>query len=204
MEVSDQVISELILTAFERAYENESIKSSNSKKSSFFVSQLADLFAEQSGKKALVQHTDQEGNKFPGEWLLDIAIVSEEQVGTSYKNRKANIIKKIHWAIESEFSTQLNEFVRDFAKLLHIKSDAYLYIAGLNQQNESAREQYIEAQIKLAEELVLAHEIDQQFYLAFVPTPGKCCEHRSLWDADYEELKTWIKVVNLSGIAVCA
>ena len=200
MQISDRLISELVLTAFKTSIENEKIVDSNSMKSSYFVSQLANLFSDKFKKDALVQSTDRYGNKSSGEWLLDITIVSKDKIGTSYKNRKSDIVKKIHWAIESEFSTSLNEFSKDFSKLLHIRSEAYLYIAGINQLSEGARREYIKAQTELAMDLVSEQGIDSPFYLAFVPTPGKSHEHSSLWNGGYEMLKDWVKVINLTKI----
>lgn len=200
MQVSDRLIADLVLTAFKTSIENEEIVDSNSMKSSYFVSQLASLFSERFEKDALVQNTERNGKKSSGEWLLDIAIVSKDEIGTSYKNRKSDIVKKIHWAIESEFSTSLKEFSKDFSKLLHIRSEAYLYIAGINQISEAARNEYIKAQIELAVDLVSEQGIDSPFYLAFVPTPGKSNEHSSLWNGGYEVLSKWVKVVNLSSL----
>ncbi|MDO6583582.1 hypothetical protein Q4491_19765 [Photobacterium sp. 2_MG-2023] len=200
MKISDRLIDDLVLTAFKTSIENEEIGDSNSKKSSYFVSQLAKLFSDQFDKNALVQTTDRNGKKSSGEWLLDIVIVSKDEIRTSYKNRKSDIVKKIHWAIESEFSTSLNEFSKDFSKLLHIRSEAYLYVAGINQISEVTRNEYINAQTELAVELVSEQGIDKPFYLAFVPTPGKIYEHSSLWNSGYEQLSNWVKVVNLSSL----
>ncbi|NAX46600.1 hypothetical protein CAG70_06245 [Photobacterium halotolerans] len=199
MQISDRLIDDLVLTAFKTSIENEEIGDSNSKKSSYFVSQLAELFSDQFDKNALVQTTDRNGKKSSGEWLLDIVIVSKDEIRTSYKNRKSDIVKKIHWAIESEFSTSLNEFSKDFSKLLHIRSEAYLYVAGINQISEVTRNEYINAQTELAVDLVSEQGIDKPFYLAFVPTPGKTYEHSSLWNSGYEQLSNWVKVVNLSS-----
>jgi hypothetical protein len=147
----------------------------------------------------LVQETDKYGGKTTGEWLLDIAIVSKQKVHTSYKDRNASIVEKIIWAIESEFSTNLKEFCKDFAKLLHIKSEAYLYIAGLNQMTPEPRQAYINAQVELAKSLVERHKIKEPFYMVFVPTPGQSGTHKSVWDAfEPDELASWLCVENLS------
>ena len=132
--------------------------------------------------------------------MLDIAIVSKVTVSTNYKKRTAQIIDKIIWAIESEFSTGINDFSVDFAKLLHIKSKSYLYIAGLNQVQKVSRKNYIEAQTQLAKELVKQHQISEPFYIVFVPTPGRSKQYTSIWDGfELDELKSWFHVVDLSS-----
>ncbi len=195
----DEVIKTLLFSAFKKAIGNKKISCENNKKSAYFVSQLAVLFSKEFGYEALVQATAEDGTKSSGEWLFDITLVSKGKIETDYKKRSSEIIKKIHWVIESEFSTNIHEFCRDFAKLLHVKSEAYLYIAGLNQENRATREQYIDAQTSLAKKLVVEQKIDQPFYLAFIPTSGKCNGHNSAWDKGYDELQSWIKVVNLSN-----
>lgn len=43
---------------------------------------------------------------------------------------------KIYVAMEYEISTVLNDFVTNFSKLLHVKSESKIYLQGLNQRHE--------------------------------------------------------------------
>jgi hypothetical protein len=193
-------VKELVLEAFDKAWHNKEKTLKNKARSSYFVSELAMVFAREFNGKPLVQETDENGNKQPGEWLLDIAIVSHKVISTQYKGRTSKIVDKVLWAIESELSTELHEFCVDFSKLLHIKADRYLYIAGLNQSTRKPREDYIAAQQNLAMSLVTYHNIVEPFYLVFVPTPGKTRGNNSIWDTrDLDELKAWVKIADLSN-----
>ena len=199
MEITSDRVLSLVQKAFESSINNRENIRENSKRSSYFVSQLAKLFAKLADGEALVQETDKYGERIPGEWLLDIAIVLKREIHTSYKERKSTIVDKIIWAIESEFSTNIHEFCKDFSKLIHIKSEAYLYIAGLNQIRLESRQDYIKAQVKLAKLLVERHTIQEPFYIVFVPTPGKSGKHTSLWDAfEPDELASWLCIEDLS------
>ena len=64
----------------------------------------------------MVQTTDSNGNKKPGEWLLDIAVVTHTPVETVYKSRSSSIVADILWAVESEFSTNIHEFCKDLPR----------------------------------------------------------------------------------------
>ncbi|MCK5813474.1 MAG: hypothetical protein KAH03_04415 [Cocleimonas sp.] len=205
-DITPDIIFSLVYEAFESAWNNRANISSNAKRSSYFVSELSGAFYSLTKQEALqgvtelVQKTESSGKKASGEWLLDIAIVSKVVASTGYKNRSTQIVDKIIWAIESEFSTNLGEFCKDFSKLLHIKSKAYLYVAGLNQTQIKSREDYIEAQTQLAIELVKQHQITEPFYMVFVPTPGQSGQYASLWDSfELDQLKSWFRVVDLSS-----
>ncbi|MDH4099145.1 MAG: hypothetical protein OEV28_01050 [Nitrospirota bacterium] len=192
-------VSDLVFEAFQQAWNNKDNTPDNNARSSYFVSQLANIFSRKFNGKPLVQEVDENGKKTPGEWLLDVVIVTEEKVCTKHKNRDSTIVDKILWAIESEFSTNLHEFCKDFSKLLHIKAERYLYICGLNQTTEKHRAEYIKAQTELAKSLVMKHKINEPFYIAFVPSPGKTAKNISNWDTlILSELKPSLHVVNLS------
>lgn len=196
MTISSDDVKRLVLTAFVDAWNHKDGISKNNLRSSYFVSNLAKQLETKYGGEALVQKTESNGKKHKGEWLLDIALVEKSVVSTYYKNRKSEIIEKILFAVESEFSTNLPEFCTDFAKLLHIRSNAYLYICGLNQKKTLARNQYIEAQSCLAKDLVKTHKIYEPFFLVFVPTPGGIKDCKSLWDSlSVNELSDWIHII---------
>ena len=189
---------DLVLKAFKNAFANKDELAVNSQRSSYFVSELAKLFATKFDGEPLVQRVSNNGKKSSGEWLLDIVIVSKQAISTEYRKRNSSIVRKIHWAIESEFSTIINEFGKDFSKLLHIKAENYMYIGGVNQVTRIARKAYMDAQIDLASSLVAEHQIKEPFFMVFIPTPGKPAKHDSLWDEfEFNELKSWIKFVNL-------
>jgi hypothetical protein len=191
-------IDRIVKSAFSSAWENRSRINDNRRRSAHFVFKLAEKISEVTPGEALVQKVDDCGRKSPGEWLFDITIVSKRAVTIGCRNRSSEIVDKIFWVVESEFSTNLNEFCKDFAKLIHVKSENYLYVAGLNQENEEARVKYIEAQAQLAKSLVKNHCIEDPFFIAFVPTPGKTENYESLWDGcDKSELLNWLHVTKL-------
>ena len=190
---TESTILSLVEKAFTSAWTNPN-NLSNNKRSSYFVSELSKEFEDRYKATALVQKTDPNGERHTGEWLLDIAIVKTKEVGTDYKNRKTTVVDSIIWAIESEFSTYIKEFCKDFTKLLYIKANGYLYIAGLNQTDKKARENYIEAQKKLATTLVESKEIKSPFFIVFIPSSGN-----GVWDEfKLEELISWFKCYKLA------
>ena len=183
---TEKSVLALVTKAFKEALNNKKLRT-NPQRSSFFVSELALSLEEKYGGKALVQKTNEQGIKRPGEWLFDITVVKKKEVKTEYKQRSAEVINKVLWAVESEFSTNLKEFLKDFAKLLHVKSSAYLYIAGYNQSTKEARDSYIKSQLALARELVTEQRITEPFFIVFVPSPAKMSSGSSLWDQHTEQ-----------------
>jgi len=195
-------ITKAVKRSFISAYKNKQKGkniTNNQIKSATFVSKLAlqieHLVVNEGRIKTLVQKVDDYGNKMKGEWLFDAAIVEVEERKTDYRNRRGNYIKRIIWAIESEFSTNIEDFLRDFSKLIHVKADHYLYINGVNQAGKDYRGNYIKAQIQLAREIV-KDAVKTDFYIGFVPSPGKNKKQgKSIWDSyDLKELLKWIHV----------
>ena len=194
MKITREIIQSMIEDSFSCAWRKRAKLGTNSKRSSYFVTQLSSRLTELSGGCPLVQTTDSNGNKRPGEWLLDIAVVNHTPAATSYKSRSSIIVSEIIWAVESEFSTSIHEFCKDFAKLLHVRAERYLYVAGVSQITRGSRENYIDAQIDLARHLVNHQKISRPFFVAFVPTPGKSGVNSSLWDRfDLATLTSWIR-----------
>jgi len=195
-------ITKAVKRSFISAYKNKQKGkniTNNQIKSATFVSKLAlqieHLVVNEGRIKTLVQKVDDYGNKMKGEWLFDAAIVEVEERKTDYRNRRGNYIKRIIWAIESEFSINIEDFLRDFSKLIHVKADHYLYINGVNQAGKDYRGNYIKAQIQLAREIV-KDAVKTDFYIGFVPSPGKNKKQgKSIWDSyDLKELLKWIHV----------
>lgn len=169
---------------------------SNAKASSYFVFRLAKKLAEMCpGSEMKVQGFKDEcisKEKTTGEWLLDIVIAEMGSAETPEKRvvggqRSARYVRKIKWAVESEFSTSIASFAADFSKLLHIKADNYLYVHGLNQVDEGSLKAYMNMQMKLCRSLVSEAGITAPFYVAFVPTSGKSCKNISRWEDEVDE-----------------
>lgn len=205
-ELSLENILRSTIEAFDSAWEARKDAPSNQARSSYFVSELAkaflaeDAFQGIEGVNKRVQIADKAGKKQPGEWLLDAAIVQEREVERRYRIKSATIVEKILLAVESEFSTNINAFCFDFSKLLHIKSENYLYIAGLDQIDGDARQGYRESQIEFSRELVRNVACTAPFFLVFVPTPGKGRRETSLWDRlPKDELLHWIHGAHLNA-----
>jgi len=117
---------------------------------------------------------DGEGHKKPGEWLLDIVIT---------KNDSNGFRKQIVWAIESETDTGLKPFCDDFAKLVHVKSENYLYMNGLNHKTTKGRDEYVANRLKYATSVLTKMDI-QFLYLGFWASPCKPDNDvvYSIWD----------------------
>jgi len=148
---------------------------SNSLKSSLFVSEFASTVYEEffnyPANKRNVITVKENGEKQPGEWLLDITIT--KNVG-DFKER-------ILLAVESESNTSIKSFHEDFAKLLHIKAENYIYLNGLDQKTKSGRDIYISKRNSYALRLMRNAGINS-FYLGFWASPRKIGNVDSIWN----------------------
>lgn len=129
---------------------------------------------------------DDHGKRSPGEWLLDGTwtkdVVPDDRM-------KQAVPAKIYCAIECESSTVGFDYFTDFCKLLSIKSDIKLFLAGLNQKTKQGASRYIEARVRQSGSLVLQHDSTPliDWYLAFWPSPATV-DGQSLWEVvDNEE-----------------
>jgi hypothetical protein len=147
----------------------------NSLKSSKFVSEFADSIYEEffnhPSNNLNVIKVDNKGEKYAGEWLLDITITKDVY---GFK-------EEILVAVESESDTSKKAFDEDFAKLLHTKSQNYIYLNGLDQKTELGRDDYINDRISYAQRHLKNKDI-KNFYLGFWASPRKIGDVKSIWD----------------------
>ncbi|RIH66179.1 hypothetical protein D1164_04515 [Mariniphaga sediminis] len=125
---------------------------------------------------------DDQGNKLPGEWLLDVAITQNVH----------GFRKKIILAVESESSTSIKAFNDDFAKLVHIRADNYIYLNGLDQKTEKGKQDYTDRRLLYAKNLLSTGSYPS-FYLGFWASPKKIKGYKSIWaailDGEFSHLK---------------
>lgn len=130
---------------------------------------------------------DCEGNKSPGEWLLDGAWTEDV---TFDENMEKRIPARIRCAVECESSTSELDYFTDFCKLLSIKSDIKLFLGGLNQKTKRGVSRYIDNRVRQSNFLVARYDTTSHtnWYLAFWPSP-LAVNGQSLWETiDKEEL----------------
>ena len=162
----------------------------NSLKSAKFVSTVGDSIFNEFFKNPdyylnVITVNDQ-GNKLPGEWLLNITITQNIQ----------KFRRKIILAVESESSTSIKAFNDNFAKLVHIRADNYIYLNGLDQKTERGKQNYIACRLSYAQNLLSA-ESYPSFYLGFWASPKKIKGYKSIWSAIIEGKYAHLKKVEL-------
>lgn len=129
---------------------------------------------------------DCEGNKRPGEWLLD-GVWTEDVIFD--KNMKKRVPARIRCAVECESSTSESDYFTDFCKLLSVKSDIKLFLGGLNQKMTRGVGRYIDYRVRQSNFLVARYDATSHtnWYLAFWPSP-LAVNGQSLWEMiDKEE-----------------
>jgi hypothetical protein len=135
-----------------------------------------------------IQNVDDNGKRSPGEWLYDACIVRRKTIYDEPYKTNTEINIEILLAFESEFSTCLKDFAKDFGKLLCSKSDNKIYICGLNQITKNGRSSYIERKIRTINKY-LKNNIDNMILIFFPSTKG------NLWRKHkFDELKFWIEI----------
>ena len=117
---------------------------------------------------------DSEGNKRPGEWLVDACITEDTD----------EFIDRIVFAMESESDTAKKAFDEDFAKLVHLDAAVKLHLNGLNQRSKDGMEDYIEDRCNYAAKVITRTRPVGQWFLGFWPSPGKLAgtESTSAWE----------------------
>ena len=119
---------------------------------------------------------DEEDNKVRGEWLLDILWC---EVTRPDPESQYNCPSKIYAALECESQTGGKDFFEDFAKLVHVRSNIKIYLAGLNQKREHMMIDYIDRRRRRQAADFIgkygAGPETEEWYLAFWPSP-------TLWD----------------------
>jgi len=187
--------STMIKQAFKKAYllkEKPEFKDNNPLRSAKFVSEIADTLIKISPEDAVkkVQAVDINGVKSAGEWLFDICICNEATIFDARNNHEEKIISKLYWTVESESNTSLKEFVKDFAKILLVPTQAALYLNGINQKETGNVDLYIERRITSISEFIndklLAPTIyPEKLFVGFWPSPQKVTinkKNKSQWD----------------------
>lgn len=186
----------MIADAFDKAFKLKGkgkFAVSNSHRSAKFVYEVAQQLHRFSDDNDVlyVQQVDDEGIKKSGEWMYDITIAENKRItDPKYPQRKISFITTIKWAVESEYSTSLREFSKDFSKLLIASPFNILYLNGLDQEAEPDTHNYILRRIEttegiLKESNVLTGNSIPNIYVGFWPTPQKVKrnkKYKSQWD----------------------
>lgn len=163
---------------------------SNSTRSARFCSDvcvnLDDLLL---GAKLTRRHigVDSRGNRSSGEWLLDGTWTEDV---TPVENMRKGVPARIRCAVECESSTAGYDYFMDFCKLLSIKSDVKLFLAGLNQRTMRGASRYVDKRVRQSNLLVRQYDATfrSDWYLAFWPSP-LAVRGQSLWERiDNEDL----------------
>lgn len=121
---------------------------------------------------------DDNGDKEPGEWLVDGCITEESD----------SFIERIVFAMESESHTSKAAFDEDFAKLVHLKSSFKLYLNGLDQTTEAGMQRYMEERLAYAASILRKTSHPANLWMGFWPSPAKANDHVSAWEALPEHL----------------
>lgn len=161
--------------ALDKSIEWARHEKSNARKSAYFSFQVGQLLRSlKDGADVLQVGFNESGQKESGEWLLD-AIVAE---------KSNHFIGKINIAMECESSTVKYEFERDFAKLIHIKSEMKIYLHGLDHSTSEGADQLIRKRLAQAATYIEQYDHDDkvQWFFAFWPSPKKVRTAESLWD----------------------
>ncbi|MFK7950263.1 MAG: hypothetical protein AB8G11_21925 [Saprospiraceae bacterium] len=182
--MTNKQVANIVLSSFEKALkdDNDKLKNNNSLRSSYFVSLIGDeLKKDFKGKDLKVNY--QKVNKLTkekesGEWLFDICVTTQLKLN---HRESSKINTSILLACESEFSTDLSDFTKDFGKLICSNAKQLLFIQGLNQESSKGRENFIQKRQNLIIS-ELSDYIKNDFVLAFIPTPGKVGNLRSFWN----------------------
>ena len=146
-------------------------------------------------------NVDDQGNKSPGEWLLDGTWTEDVRPDDRMDERKG-VPAKIRCALECESSTSGFDYFTDFSKLLLVTSDIKLFLAGLNQRTKRAACSYIDLRVQQSSELVDQYDRTSptDWYLAFWPSP-LAVDRRSLWERIDEEPLTHLHTIVLYQFA---
>jgi len=199
MRLTNYEIARIVYFAFKKAFEekdNEYLMGNNPFRSSYFVSLIGDKLKEHYTDAVThyqaIDSIDKK-KKRKGEWLFDICVTSQLMlVDHRHKDGIALIDTNILFACESEFSTGINDFATDFGKLICSNANQYLFIQGLNQSTESGRNDFVSNRKEIIRNQ-LKDFIQDDFVIAFIPTPGKMGE-RSFWDTYENEVFKWASI----------
>lgn len=158
---------------------------SNSLKSSMFCTKvgkhLDDLVGEDVTRRQIV--VTETGGREAGEWLLDIVWIEDEN--RSAAGSSGSMPRRIRCALECESSTNGQEFFKDLAKLLNIRSRTKIFLGGLNQVRANFAKGYMKKRLDEAARYISECEgnrKDTDWYIGFWPSPTGT-QTTSLWDS---------------------
>lgn len=189
-----QIIYDALKLSFDKRNEGKLINN-NPMRSAYFVSNVATNIHKTffSKSKLNVQSLeDIDSNKQSGEWLFDFCITEQCPINDIRYGGNAEINTKVLFAGESEFHTSIEGFGKDFGKLICSDANQYCYIQGLNQKTEEGRRDFIQSRKEIITKQI-NHFIQDDFVLAFVPTPGKGAE-LSFWDEHENDVLGWTEI----------
>ncbi|MCY6369483.1 hypothetical protein [Clostridium ganghwense] len=203
---TDLDVKRIVKDSFEEAVKikdyNEKFKNSNTYRSAKFVSALGERLKDFYVKNDLYYHLnvqkvdDESGRKTSGEWLLDVSLTKQKCIeDPAKKQSKAKINTEIIWAVESEYHTGLDKFAEDFGKLMCIKSQNYLYLNGVNQEEKNLQT-YILRRLETVSDLLRDREdfYGKNFYYGFWVSP-EIKNGKSIWDS--KNIKDLIKMTRV-------
>ena len=120
------------------------------------------------------------------EFLHDICVARIGAVSANIHNTKLDTVTRVFWQVESEFSSNTREAVKDFNKLVAGSGENKLFIGpylGDSSQALSAASGYREVLRSVLIDVELRS--DENWYLAIVPHPKR-------WESDEaREVKCW-------------
>lgn len=153
-------------------------KQPNAYRSAYFCYQVGEHLDSTIGKRFPGKSIERRQIRFvendekeTGEWLLDILWCDEVQPDPKSKFTHPS---KVYAAVECESSTYGKDFFEDFAKLVHVKSDIKIFLAGVDQVRETVMCDYIVRRKRQAAQFLSECSTDygaQEWYLAFWPSP---------------------------------
>jgi hypothetical protein len=158
---------------------------SNSLKSSMFCTKVGERLDTHVGTDATRRQivVTESGKREPGEWLLDIVWTEDE--ARTVRGSSSSMPRRIRCALECESSTNGQEFFKDFAKLLNIRSRTKIFLGGLTQGKLITAKSYMDRRLAEAARYIRECEgncKDTDWYIGFWPSP-KGGQKTSLWDS---------------------
>ena len=130
------------------------------------------------------------------ELLHDVCIASIHPVPAPVHNTKLHPVIRVYWQVESEFSSNGREVVKDFSKLVAGSAENKLFVGPYRADSTKADRAFEAYRETLAEILRLVDlRTEDNWYLAQVPHPAvwKCFDEDkvSCWKFWHEAMK-WV------------
>lgn len=198
MRPGNEKIAQTIYNAFIYCFESRNLgklANDNTFRSAYFVSTLAKGIHQEffiDSKLNVLSIDNSEERRQKGEWLFDFCMTERCHITDKKYGGNTDINTKILFAGESEFHTSIEGFGKDFGKLICSNANQYCYIQGLNQKTAEGRRDFILSRKEIITKQ-LHQFINDDFVLAFVPTPG-IRETMSFWDENEKDVVSWIEI----------